>query len=813
MEFQTSFNRSSSEDLVGQFNTSWARNESIAQENAAIKMGSAKTADYDKLRLAGLVGTQGATWVQEIDKKQKNARLAEQKMSMYLDILFGDNTYPSLAESNKQDREFVKGLKQSNREAVSQNLKQGVPFSDNYDYLVAEGDEGYWLAQIKIKDAFSKYDQYLTEDPTKGYVIPGGNIYTREDRTIGMQEHQNARLSDLNEFFLSQPDILEASASDALPYMEELVKHHRAWQHETQIKVDDIKSQTKRDTAWGTYKIDGDLSELIADWSITTSGGKTLGYDGAMDLLIQQQHASTEATGEQGYVEGVKLKNTPISPGHKGYGINKITGKLNTYADIYPNRFGLKFDIASKEALNKFNTREDKFKKNNMKALRLDDIKNIETVVKDQNLNAAQELALYKKLQKERKYHYGNDYNDDIITERISYLESPPETITQQNALSILEYKAQNGSLSAQHDKDLILLLPFEDQKPWFTRAADITKIRRGDQYQSYHKQIKDNFLRSNVLKRAGDQFLKSSQLPIVLELQTYFQAEAARIRNQGKLTGEIVDPNIANLTAYNNTMDYLEANSLEGKRYHQATAKDDENGIELGDYHNFDASVELESITAYREGMKFERNLIEKKVQYKTTQNLFSKPEILFTKNTSEQWEDGWGKPGYVFPTNVRIAAKDLGFTPHDFVNAVRVANGQTLLPLPYQTMGGKEYNELVQRQTAEASNRYIAKWIHNGEKLENTLPAGFGQLALQYNNPPLVAAILERTNLFNDFNVNDLDDLDSITEIIQDDPNLFLQSLPTEDVQPWLVTLWKYQVPGFEQPPINPRLRNTIK
>ena len=499
-------------NLVAGFDESWNRMESHQRRRDAFSSKwDDKVDDETRAAIVDLT-KQGAGWAEEINKKNQHAQAAEDFADHYLGVLEGKSAFDQKKLENRANQEAEinrMGVEDREKQRQLQETK-GISFVEGNDLRYTHGVRSFDLSKSIIKDKMGALSTHLETtfgsagqigDPNKEYTIENtGRTFKLGDPDVTYAELRYARIQELKNFILANPELANAPLTHVAQYFPALANNQKIWEKNTIIALDTKRVQTEFQLERQLWHDNGrtDLSKVFAEASLYKINGVQIGYNGAM-TLFQEDFLTRVEAGEENRANWELIGQTPISKGHKGYGINKQTGKLNTYADVYPNRFGNgvegllfkqkiikaenKSTAAYKAWLTADNDRIDKEKAEEFAEFR-DDKGNLPT---DKRFELEKFLT-------EQQIEHGDRFKGSRIKALLEQTKSNKTTERAAWAEEKLQKLEARFALTEDDIDFAYQHLPIDDADKWKKRIEKYVKWQRGDTYTKAQEGMNKTF-------------------------------------------------------------------------------------------------------------------------------------------------------------------------------------------------------------------------------------------------------------------------------------------------------------------------------
>jgi len=833
---QARFNKPYNTDLVSYFNNAWARNESVAKNNAAISLANAKQSDSDLLALANFSPTLGG-WIHEVDKKQEIARTAEEKMSVFLDLLFENDSHETLIASTQEDNAIIGRLDDDDFQKAKELQENGASYNEVSNMRVTHGVRGKEIAELHVANAFARYGDFMKEDPNKVYVIPGGKPFTLADPSLSMDQKKYARMSRLREFF-SQEEIGNVGVNLVLPYMHNLLVSHRAWERKAEIETDFIASENDRKIALASYN-NGKYSaaKTIEAISITRDkDGNIYGYDGAMEFFkdywvdsIKGVPISDKETAYHQYTRALNFAQTEIPKGFKDAG--------KKYKDAYPNRWGSGFRAEIEKAFKAFRTDNNAFQKQEQNDAQDSIIQSIKQrlISGDDNYSVLQAIEELHQQRSILMNKYGSNYTDNegAIQGLIEDLTTNKNRVEVQQSRAILKDMETNYNLDIDDPifKKSIANLPLQEQQTWENKAnRQETQFFKGTKKafsdvmtQLFEKENKTEFKLDHPGKLTG------TQLGIRSEVVAKYHEVFTAVIGKPDEKGIPIDHNKAALIAETEAIKFFTENGgqwtgdyniNEKGRFYVGELDNRYPNMKLPKYEHLLQGEVSPVIQEYQSILKE----LDKELGDESDDAFALHKEILhneghlnqlgLTKEYIEKEGNDWGKIKRKIPDKIKDLSGHLQIEPLQLINLLRETYQLPKIPSltgEYSPTFGtylKYRNTSTGVNQSEHTNAELESSGNYNEALDND-NTGFAYLLDTpgfYSNPPLTAAIIDSKGWFENFEITNLWELDDILDSVNNDPNKYLATLKGEELDEMQLLFWRYGI--LTRPPIRDEL-----
>jgi hypothetical protein len=843
---QARFTKQYNTDLVSLFNQGWQRNESVGQLNEVIKLGNAKQADADILALSAFSTTLGG-YAEQIHEKNEKAKLAEEKMTVFLDMLFDENDHLAMSNSAEEDEAFIGILNQENFER-SKYLQEekGASFEVASDSRVAQGVRGYEIAKLHVFNEVSNFSQFMDgmNDPDEVFAMPGAAPFKMSDANLTMQQKTYARMSQLRKFF-SQEAISSAPVSALVGYMPNLVTAEKAWRRQAQIATDYEKSENERGVDIASYFAGNkSMAETLAEISITRNNkGKMLGHDGAMVYMAKYFENSIDnspldgKSGIENYNKALKFLTEKIPEGYKDAG--------KTYGEAYPTRFGMEFRGLIDDKFKEWRTANNKFQGQAENEAQFTSVTEIKKAYQNGEIDIEEMIIRAKREEEKIKEKFGIHYNDEgPINKFIEKIINPTDTTSIRVAEHFLNTLQSREQLHTEDAQEWIDRLPPDLAKTWNGRRKEEIANQYGGAVQLFEKDIGNDILNSAIAKMPFGTYeippkdLNISQTHIVKELGNYFREQ---IKNELNLLDR--DPTDADMlrvkrVAKKNTLAYFKENGGYLQQWDESLFRDTHTHGKKKFFTNFEEKLvdypnllEVESKPASSES-NGELNQNPIVVSYRalkgppnanrTMDDVFNDEDslkVLFKKQEAKNWERTWGPYNQEIPVRVRALAKELNLNPIKLMNIIR--DKYKFKPLKdtkkYHVNNpviDEERNKTEHTPSKDNVISLSSAYLRNGLGFTSVVPNGpngFGVLLDEgdYPNPNLAAAIFDSiTEGYTKFEPEMLWQLDDILSLSDNDAETYLNTLPDEERIKMDSLFWMYGI--AEGPQIRKNLIN---
>tara|TARA_R100000458_G_scaffold58983_1_gene68308 strand:+ start:120 stop:2534 length:2415 start_codon:yes stop_codon:yes gene_type:complete len=793
-------------NLTNTFNRAWnenTQNERITEETL---IANAQMSDKNWTALAGLSKTAG-NLLEEKAKKDEIAKRADEQVKFFWDVMYGNTEIPDTT-SQEEFEEGLESIDKDHTDLARQAMNDGA----SYEEARSIKDKGPNIHELKndVWLGMEGYSRHMGSifaadgsiaNPNKEYIMPGtgGQSFKLGSEDIGIKEVEYARLVEMQRYF-EESGLMDMNSTLLLPYMKSMVSNHRAWKKKAEIHIDDRISIKDREKLFSSLSEDRiTLSKYIDEVSLTTKNGIPIGYDGAMDIYLEQTLANIKnapyGTGlaTKLYNNALDIGDSIIPEGYKGAG--------KTYAEEYPQRFGSAYHQKLRKEYLAWSKKNKEWKDVGRQNL-IDSIPQEidQKIAQSTNENPYTIENGVEEIQAHIAELRRNDPTVDVsaLEAKIDNLLRPRSEETIINAETILRKAESTDSLALDLHRHLVEDLPSEDQKDWYTKIENQTERRQGEDYKELEKSFKNAFIADNLSVNTGINYLVGDQTAIVLDLEEKFRKKARFYRSK---EGGLLSEDQAALQAHTDIMTYMNQQKQEGGLYYQD--KTNEGGKGFGQFKNWQNHKKQE-FTQIGLDKKFEQELRQALKEVGSTKAILNNPQGVFSRDEIKSWAETYLQ-GKGIPDRVIIASEVLNTDPINLMQKTLRLNKEQPLDIATPTPGGP-LTEVTKYQTPACSSRYISSAISKGENVSNLIPGGFGVYTDDSINPNYTAALMEGSGLFADYIPDDLDAIDLLS---QETPNSFLDSLESDDERThWLGYFWKYQVPGFESCPIRTEL-----